>query len=144
MESARGGWLGVHSDYLQHGSLGLWRRLNLLIYLNPVWEAAWGGSFELWDRATLTRGAAYLPLFNRLVLFPTTADTLHGHPVRNACPEGVHRRLLSVYYWSVEPPHAPAGAGRLRKALARARRVAYRAMRRLRWRGPKFYAVDPG
>lgn len=142
-DAGRGGWLGVHSDYLRHPQLSLHRRLNLLLYLNRGWDPTWGGDLELWDRAGPTRQASYEPLFNRLVLFPTTPDALHGHPVRLSCPASQRRRLISLYYWSVLAPHAPPEAGPLSRLARRARRAARRVAVRLRWRGPRFYET-PG
>ncbi|MDH4147419.1 MAG: 2OG-Fe(II) oxygenase [Acidimicrobiia bacterium] len=110
-DSPNGGWLDVHSDYTGHpGGLRLVRRLNLLVYLNRGWAPEWGGDLELWDRATETCSARYAPTFNRTVLFPTTVDALHGHPVPNAGPPSRSRRLVSVYYWSpaaLSPPAEP-------------------------------------
>lgn len=138
-EASRGGWLDIHADYLFHPNLGLARRFNLLLYLNRDWDPAWGGDLELWDARTKQRGQSYAPLFNRLVLFPTTPEALHGHPVPLTCPEDRSRRLLSVYYWSVQPPHAPSDSGLMRRLSARALRVLLRSARGLAWRGPTFY-----
>jgi hypothetical protein len=101
-ESRRGGWLDVHADYTQHPHLPIFRRLNLLLYLNRDWQADWGGDLELWDHETRTCEASYAPLFNRCIIFPTTAEALHGHPKRLTCPEDHSRKLISVYYWSAD------------------------------------------
>src|SRR5688572_26803832 len=45
------GRLDVHVDFnlLQGGERTLHRRLNILVYLNRVWDPNWGGQIELWD-----------------------------------------------------------------------------------------------
>lgn len=98
----RGGKLSVHIDFSHHPSNGLNRRLNLLLYLNPQWDEAWGGNFELWkwqpdDKRPL---ASIAPLFNRCVVFSTSPESWHGHPTPLATPEGVARRSLALYYFS--------------------------------------------
>lgn len=77
-------------------------RVDILIYLNRNWEQDWGGDIELWNNNTLQK-ASYAPLFNRTLIFPTTTDTLHGHPVRLTCPKDRSRRLILIYYWSAIP-----------------------------------------
>lgn len=98
----RGGKLSVHIDFSHHPSNGLHRRLNLLLYLNPQWDASYGGNFELWrwtetDRRTEVSVA---PIFNRCVVFSTSPDSWHGHPAPLTTPEGVARRSLALYYFS--------------------------------------------
>jgi hypothetical protein len=39
---------------------------------------------------------------NRVVIFTTSATAFHGHPEPMRCPEGVTRRSLALYYFSVE------------------------------------------
>jgi hypothetical protein len=49
-----GGRLDVHVDFNVIDDRKLFRRLNILIYLNPVWQAEWGGHIELWDKDVKT------------------------------------------------------------------------------------------
>ena len=42
------------------------------------------------------------PVANRAVIFTTDATSFHGHPVPMRCPEGVARRSLALYYFTVE------------------------------------------
>ncbi len=102
-ESVRGSWLNIHADYTNHPALPLTRRLNLIVYLNRDWDAAWGGALELWDSATKVCGARVEPIFNRAVLFPTTSHTLHGFPTPISCPSDRSRMSVSVFYWSPDP-----------------------------------------
>ena len=100
----RGGKLEIHSDFNRHKSLNLDRRLNLLIYLNKDWRDEYGGHFELWDREMTSSQKKVLPTFNRTVLFGTTDYTYHGHPDPLMCPEGVTRKSLALYYFSMGRP----------------------------------------
>ena len=96
----RGGKLGVHADFNKHGTFGLDRRLNVLLYLNKDWHEEYGGHLQLWDRDVTRCEAKISPIFNRLMIFGTTDFTYHGHPDPLTCPEGVTRKSLALYYFS--------------------------------------------
>jgi hypothetical protein len=95
-----GGKLAIHADFNKHTSLGLDRRLNMLVYLNKDWKDEYGGHFELWDRdmAHVVRKVA--PLFNRVVIFTTSQHSYHGHPDALNCPRDVTRKSLALYYYT--------------------------------------------
>jgi 2OG-Fe(II) oxygenase superfamily len=95
-----GGKLGVHSDFNKHRVYGLDRRLNLLLYLNKNWQEEYGGHLQLWDRGMTRCEAKVAPLFNRVMIFGTTDFTYHGHPDPLACPEGMTRKSLALYYFT--------------------------------------------
>jgi len=102
-QSTRGGYLNIHADFTVHPHHRNWqRRVNVLVYLNKEWEEAWGGKLELWDRKMKACEEAVLPVFNRCVIFNTDADSYHGHPEPMTCPEGVFRRSIALYYYTVE------------------------------------------
>lgn len=109
-ESFRGGWLNIHADWTRHPVLPLTRRLNMIVYLNRGWDPAWGGALEL--RAPGGGGpvAKVEPVFNRAVVFPTTAETLHGFPEPLACPADRSRKSVSLFYWSPDPEAIKQGA----------------------------------
>jgi hypothetical protein len=109
-ESFRGGWLNIHADWTQHPVLPFTRRLNMIIYLNRDWDPAWGGALELWDAKDTSAGAKVEPVFNRAVIFPTTAETLHGFPDPMTCPADRSRRSVSLFYWSPDPEAIKEGA----------------------------------
>jgi len=112
------GRLDVHVDFNFNERLKLHRRLNLLLYLNPVWETRWGGGVELWDTAVSTRHAVFGPKLNRAVLFETSDHSFHGvEEVR--CPAHLTRNSFAVYYYSPEPP--PGYAGRDHSTIFKAR-----------------------
>lgn len=94
------GKLNTHLDYSIHPKLGLERRLNLIVYLNPDWDESWGGALGLWRDDNGKPGElvkTIAPLFNRAVLFDTT-NAWHGLPEPIACPPGQYRKSLAVYY----------------------------------------------
>jgi hypothetical protein len=102
-QSTRGGYLNIHADFTVHPHHRNWqRRVNVLVYLNENWQEEWGGKLELWDTKMKACEAKVLPVFNRCVIFNTDADSFHGHPEPMTCPEGVYRRSIALYYYSVE------------------------------------------
>ena len=102
----RGGRLGIHTDFNRHPDLPLARAVNTIIYLNREWSAEWRGQLTLTDRGEITRNID--PLWNRWVVFCWGEDSWHGHPEPLACPEGVERRSLAIYYYRALPDDAPA------------------------------------
>lgn len=102
-----GGKLNPHLDYNLHPKLGLQRKFNLLIYLEPNWEESWGGSFGLWnveDNQPTTVHTKILPKFNRAVFFDTTMNSWHGLADLVSCPDGYARKSIAVYYLT-QPPN---------------------------------------
>lgn len=99
-----GGKLSIHSDYSIHPTNGLYRRINLLIYLNKDWEKSWGGSLQLWEKDMSKCVQDILPVFNRAVIFNTTQDAFHGHPHPLNSPEDVSRYSYALYYFTKEKP----------------------------------------
>lgn len=100
-----GGRLDVHVDFNYLEDRKLHRRLNILIYLNPEWQADWGGEIELWDKEVTRRHQSFSPRFNRCVVFQTSEISFHGvTPV--TAPEGTVRKSFAGYYYTREaPPH---------------------------------------
>ncbi len=98
----RGGMLHVHADFNVHPVLRAYRRLNLLLYLNEGWQPEWGGELELWPEDMSAAAHSIAPLFNRTVIFDTTATSYHGHPEPLACPPDVVRRSLALYYYAMQ------------------------------------------
>jgi Rps23 Pro-64 3,4-dihydroxylase Tpa1-like proline 4-hydroxylase/glycosyltransferase involved in cell wall biosynthesis len=99
-----GGKLSIHADSRKHAISGNYRRLNLLVYLNKDWNKEWGGSLQLWDKNMTTMVQDIQPLFNRVVIFNTGADTYHGHPHPLNTPNGMSRISLALYYYTKENP----------------------------------------
>ena len=101
----RGGKLGIHADFNHHKRLKVFRRLNLLLYLNREWDEAWGGHLELWNRDKTRCCRRIAPVFNRTVIFDTSNFSYHGHPEPLECPQDESRKSLALYYYTVDCPH---------------------------------------
>ena len=112
-QSERGGYLNVHTDFSTHHVHVNWhRRVNLILYLNPNWDACWGGAIELWEKSpegkTSRCAAKYPPLLNHALIFTTDERSLHGFPDPLACPDGQSRKSLALYYYTLERPEQSA------------------------------------
>ena len=104
-QTAKSGWLDVHIDFNFHDQMQAHRRLNILVFLNPVWDESWGGLLELWDIDVKNRAHGLVPQHNRCVIFETNEISWHG-VTAVACPDGVARKSFAAYYYTKE---APAG-----------------------------------
>lgn len=102
-ETARSGWLDVHIDFNFHEQLNAYRRLNILVYLNPTWEESWGGVLELWDDGVKNRDHGFTPVHNRCVIFETSERSWHGVTAVQ-CPPGIARKSFAAYYYTQQPP----------------------------------------
>jgi hypothetical protein len=102
---AQGGndsFLNVHIDNSSHPTQPLYRRVNILVYLNKSWSEAKGGHFEVWDRA-IQRCEAILPVFNRAVIFTVSQRSWHGYR-KVVTPDGDTRKSINIYYFTKESP----------------------------------------
>lgn len=101
----KGGKLNIHTDYGQHPSFSdLYRRINLLLYVNPNWDESWGGGLHLKKEPTDESQIVIPPLFNRAIIFNTTDVSWHGHPEPLNCPDDEARYSLAMYYFTKEKP----------------------------------------
>jgi len=101
--TSRGGRLGVHADFSINPELNLYRRLNLIIYLNKDWQSDFDGDLELWDSSLDRCVVAVSPTYNRAVIFSTDPHCYHGHPRPLRCPENTPRRSIALYYYTAQP-----------------------------------------
>lgn len=98
-----GGRLDVHVDFNLLEQRKLFRRLNILLYLNPTWRQEWGGQIELWDKDVRTCFLRTPPDLNRCLIFETSDISYHGvAPV--SAPAEVVRRSFAAYYYTREAP----------------------------------------
>jgi hypothetical protein len=102
-QTAPGGFLNVHTDFLAHTTRRHWsRQINLLLFLNRDWDESYKGWLELWEPGLARCGRRIAPLFNRCVIFRTTERSFHGVPAGVACPPGRTRKSLALYYFRDE------------------------------------------
>jgi hypothetical protein len=97
-----GGHLDVHLDFNSFNSplLGrVDRRVNLLLYLNEKWLDEYHGHIDLYT-TDKQKVKSVLPVFNRMVIFTTSSTSWHGHPTPLACPEGMSRKSIALYYYT--------------------------------------------
>lgn len=97
---APGGFLKVHADFNWNERLKLYRRLNVLVYLNDDWDDSWGGLLELWTTDMKECHSKVPPTTNTMVVFTTDDQSFHGLPHPLASPEGVNRDSIALYYYS--------------------------------------------
>jgi Rps23 Pro-64 3,4-dihydroxylase Tpa1-like proline 4-hydroxylase len=101
-QGANGSYLNIHLDNSSHPVQPWYRRLNLLIYLNPNWTEDKGGQLELWSD-DMSESVAILPIFNRMLIFATDKHSWHGHRYVNT-PDGDSRKSINIYYFTEESP----------------------------------------
>jgi Rps23 Pro-64 3,4-dihydroxylase Tpa1-like proline 4-hydroxylase len=99
-----GGKLAVHADFNKNWITGLYRRVNLLLYLNKDWQNSYGGDLELWSSDLQVCHKKVAPIFNRAIIFTTARDSYHGHPTPMILPEDTARYSIALYYFTKEPP----------------------------------------
>lgn len=98
-QGGNGSYVDVHVDVNMNPEAGLWRRVNLLIYLNKEWKEEYGGHLELWDKDMKVKHQHVAPSHNRAVIFYTDDDSPHGYSKINI-PEGESRKSFYTYYYT--------------------------------------------
>lgn len=104
--SPPGGHLALHVDFNRDSARKLDRVVSALYYVPRVWDDAWGGELELWDRARTRCEVRIAPRRDRLVIVAFGEDHWHGHPAPLRCPEGELRVVIAAHYFA-----ARAGQG---------------------------------
>jgi hypothetical protein len=90
-----GGRLAMHADFNRSKDSGLYRRLNVLTYLNEQWDDP-GGLLQLGEHAEVV----VVPEMGRTVIFATSSTSWHGHPEPT---ETRWRKSVAAYFFSPEP-----------------------------------------
>ena len=102
---SRGNSLGLHNDFNWNEQIRLTRRANIILYMNPVWDPAWGGELEFWDFDKTECLVKIEPRPNRLAIWNYDERLIHGHPHPLMCPEDVLRQNFIQFYYSSNATH---------------------------------------
>lgn len=90
-------FLNPHLDNSHDKDRDKWRVLNLLYYVTPGWDAAQGGSLELWPDGLTEKPVVIPSVFNRLVVMATHDASWHSvNPISSVSA----RCCVSNYYFS--------------------------------------------
>jgi len=107
--SGPGGVMAPHTDTHLNQRLGIFKRVNVLIYLNPDWEESYGGCLELFDHGDTTAPVrTVVPRWGTCVVFRTDARSVHGFS-RPIVGLNRFRRAIVVYYYTSEETLAFSG-----------------------------------
>lgn len=133
--SGPGGILSPHTDFHHYRALDLYRRINVLIYLNTEWTEADGGCLTLYagDHPVKT----VVPAWGRTMIFQTDDRSIHGFPVPVA--DGRWRRSVALYYYTAREAAEYSGDaitrwrehGEQRGGVQRGRLALYRGLMNL-------------
>lgn len=133
--SGPGGVLAPHTDFHLYRRLGLYRRINLLLYLNPGWESAWGGCLELYRSGGTRPARRVVPAWGTCVVFRTDDQSPHGFP--DPIAPGRWRRSIALYYYTADETARYSGdtstywsqtMAHGERTRARARQLAYKGL----------------
>lgn len=101
-QGKNGSFLDPHVDFNMHHLKNLYRRSNLLIYLNKNWKDEYGGKLELWNEDMSQCEKKVEVIFNRCVIFETSNISYHGYS-KITVPEGVTRKSFYSYFYTENP-----------------------------------------
>jgi hypothetical protein len=147
--SGPGGILAPHTDFHIYPRLGVYRRVNVLLYLNEGWEESDGGCLELYEPGATAPAKIVVPAWGTCVIFRTDDRSPHGFSTPVVGDRW--RRSIALYYYTAEEPERYSGDMNtywqrlpVTTRTARARQWAYEALL-LGSRGLGFFAhrIDP-
>ena len=147
--SGPGGILAPHTDFHLYPRLGVYRRINVLLYLNREWEESWGGCLELYERGAESPEKVVVPRWGTCVIFRTDDRSLHGFS--KPIVGDRWRRSVALYYYTADEAEEYSGDTNTYWAKLPSRGASHRIRRRayemllLGSRGLAFLAhrVDP-
>ncbi len=99
-----GSYVDVHIDVNYNPETNLWRRINLLVYLNKEWKEEYGGHLEIWDKEMKNCEQRVAPWHNRAIIFYTDENSPHGYSKINI-PDHESRKSFYTYFYT------PVGEG---------------------------------
>jgi Rps23 Pro-64 3,4-dihydroxylase Tpa1-like proline 4-hydroxylase len=101
------GFLKLHADFNWNENLNLYRRINILVYLNKDWKSEYGGQIELAGKngdGEFTKQVSLDPIFNRTLIFITDDASYHGQPNPVKNPLKKRRNSIAAYYYMASKP----------------------------------------
>lgn len=99
----QGGYLKLHADFNFYDKSKLYRRFNLIVYMNEQWEENWKGGLELWNADCTQRIITIQPFYNTAIFFRVTDKSIHGYPDPIACPPTTGRKSINFYFYHEKP-----------------------------------------
>jgi hypothetical protein len=102
-----GGKLVPHTDFHYPPVLKLFRRVNVLLFLNPDWKPGDGGELDLFALGDDTPRITVAPQFGTCVIFTTDNRSVHG--VDSIAETANPRRSIALYYYTVEEAEVFSG-----------------------------------
>jgi len=96
--SGPGGVLAPHTDFHLYEPLALYRRINVLVYLNDDWDESYGGCLQLGDPQNPAK--TVVPGWGTTMVFSTDNRSIHGFPKPIA--DGHWRKSIALYYYTSE------------------------------------------
>lgn len=105
--TGEGGFLKLHADFNWNKKLKLYRRINILVYLNKDWKSEFGGQIELAGRGESGEFETLVslePVFNRTLIFVTDDSSFHGQPNPVKHPHNKRRDSIAAYYYMSDKP----------------------------------------
>lgn len=97
----KGHFLNPHLDNSHNHQRDKYRTLNLLYYVTPDWDPAFGGNLELWPEGPKGKSLTIENVCNRLVVMRTNRQSWHS--VTKVIDDRL-RCCLSNYYFSEQSP----------------------------------------
>jgi Rps23 Pro-64 3,4-dihydroxylase Tpa1-like proline 4-hydroxylase len=97
----KGGFLKVHADFNYYNKIKMYRRINIIIYLNEEWEESWNGNLEFWSEDMIKK-QSYSPKLNTAIIFHVHDKAFHGYPDKINCPDTIGRKSINLYYYTEE------------------------------------------
>lgn len=98
--SGPGGIQAAHTDYHYYRPLQIYRRINVIVYLNEDWSLQDGGCLSLYD-AEGRAAETVVPGWGRAFIFRTDDQSVHGFP--DPVAEGKWRRSIALFYYTASP-----------------------------------------
>lgn len=105
-EMGVGGRLDMHVDFNRLGTM--WRRVNVILFVNSNWEPEWNGQLVLSSKPHLCERSTRFDVNPQrtLVAFEYGARSYHGVPFALACDQNTKRKSVAAYYYSKTRPRA--------------------------------------